>query len=351
MLYDKKPMTLKMRCKIFVSVFVVSMGATTLAHAQTPANQALDSCMQTTTVQGAMAGGIAGALIGNLFGGNKNRGQNTAIGAGVGAVGGGAIAWLGSWASCLKKLNLATSESLKTNDYRSTAQRYNYQGNGVFLKIEEVNVPSPIVAGQSMKADLKYTLLTPEDLETEVQVHRTIVCGSTIIFNNMERYSVTPGTISIPGGDIPIPSNLTNNLGQQNCALQLSVAAAGSEAKWPAVHFSIIPTGSNNQPQANYAQPPVPPPPEQSSDSHFPPPPPPGYQPAPPANPRIGPSIMALPGTGKSFDQFRTDDANCKASAAQGSAPYRTQRDYDRVYVQCMYQSGNQVPTQSLRGN
>ena len=113
-----------------------------------------------------------------------------------------------------------------------------------------------------------------------------------------------------------------------------------------------------------------------------------------------GPSVMALPGTGKSFDQFRNDDAACRqyaqyqaggagqaaadagvrsaavgtvigavagaaigghegagagagtglligsmagAGAAQDSA-YWSQRNYDHAYIQCMYAKGNQVP-------
>lgn len=115
-----------------------------------------------------------------------------------------------------------------------------------------------------------------------------------------------------------------------------------------------------------------------------------------------GPSVMALPGTGKTFDQFRADDASCRqfafqqvggvstnqaatnsavgsavvgtalgaaagaafnggsgaavgagagllagtlfgASASQGSA-YDVQRRYDYSYLQCMYASGNRIP-------
>ena len=113
-----------------------------------------------------------------------------------------------------------------------------------------------------------------------------------------------------------------------------------------------------------------------------------------------GPSVMALPGTGKSFEQFRNDDAACRqyahyqaggagqaaadaglssaavgtvvgavagaaigghegagagagtgllvgsmagAGAAQDSA-YWSQRNYDHAYIQCMYAKGNQVP-------
>ncbi|KAI3592489.1 Proline-rich region [Cupriavidus sp. U2] len=115
-----------------------------------------------------------------------------------------------------------------------------------------------------------------------------------------------------------------------------------------------------------------------------------------------GPSVMALPGTNKTFDQFRGDDYNCRQfafgqvggttpqqnanTAAVGSAVvgtalgaaagaafgggegaavgagvglltgsavgagnsynagYGSQRAYDAAYVQCMYASGNRVP-------
>lgn len=115
-----------------------------------------------------------------------------------------------------------------------------------------------------------------------------------------------------------------------------------------------------------------------------------------------GPSILALPGSGKSFDQFRADDASCRQysqlqmngmsaeqaaldsglrSAALGavlgavagaaingghgagvgagvgtafgglsgvgaasSSSYATQQRYDFAYTQCMYAQGHRVP-------
>jgi hypothetical protein len=115
-----------------------------------------------------------------------------------------------------------------------------------------------------------------------------------------------------------------------------------------------------------------------------------------------GPSVMAMPGTGKSFDQFRGDDADCRqfalgqaggvtanqaaadsgvASAAVGTvvgalagaavgghhgaavgagvgllagsaagagagqaSGYASQRRYDNAYIQCMYAKGDRVP-------
>ena len=113
-----------------------------------------------------------------------------------------------------------------------------------------------------------------------------------------------------------------------------------------------------------------------------------------------GPSVMALPGTGKTFEQFRFDDGDCRqyassqtggaqqagndasvrnaavgtaigavAGAAIGGrqgaavgaggglivgstsgagaadrATYHGQRDYDHAYIQCMYAKGHKVP-------
>src|SRR5579885_3195956 len=118
-----------------------------------------------------------------------------------------------------------------------------------------------------------------------------------------------------------------------------------------------------------------------------------------------GPSVMALPGNGASFDQFRADDATCQQYAqgaigytqaqaaedsatksaavgtaigaaagallgaaghpgtgaaigagtgllvggtagadAYGSSAYTMQRRYDNAYIQCMYAKGHQVP-------
>jgi outer membrane lipoprotein SlyB len=117
-----------------------------------------------------------------------------------------------------------------------------------------------------------------------------------------------------------------------------------------------------------------------------------------------GPSVMALPGTGKTFDQFRVDDNSCRqfafqqvggvstnqaatntavgsavvgtalgaaagaafnggsgaavgagagllagtlfgAGASQNSA-YDVQRRYDYAYLQCMYANGDRIPVQ-----
>src|SRR5882672_1896220 len=69
------------------------------------------------------------------------------------------------------------------------------------------------------------------------------------------------------------------------------------------------------------------------------------------------PSIMALPGTGKSFADFQRDDETCRGSAEReiGASPAEAQTQgqrargslqhrYDMAYTQCMYANGDKVP-------
>lgn len=61
------------------------------------------------------------------------------------------------------------------------------------------------------------------------------------------------------------------------------------------------------------------------------------------------PSVLVLPGEGKTPDQFRADDLHCREGAAAElqSTPKGTVSDqgrYDMVYMQCMYAQGNQIP-------
>jgi hypothetical protein len=64
-----------------------------------------------------------------------------------------------------------------------------------------------------------------------------------------------------------------------------------------------------------------------------------------------GPGVMVLPGSGKSFDEFRGDNLGCRRYAGEqaglGSftepSEIRQQR-YDTAYAQCMYLKGHRVP-------
>jgi len=55
------------------------------------------------------------------------------------------------------------------------------------------------------------------------------------------------------------------------------------------------------------------------------------------------PGVMALPGSAKSADEFRSDDAACR-QAAEIDAKATKQWRYDMIYLQCMYAKGNQIP-------
>ena len=62
------------------------------------------------------------------------------------------------------------------------------------------------------------------------------------------------------------------------------------------------------------------------------------------------PGVLALPGTGKSLDQFNADDGECRQRAnarVAGTADAswsEQQRRYDYAYIQCMYVKGHKVP-------
>ena len=65
-----------------------------------------------------------------------------------------------------------------------------------------------------------------------------------------------------------------------------------------------------------------------------------------------GPSMMALPGSTKSFDKFRIDDNQCRQFAheqvnstnPENSSKQVNQQRYDVSYVQCMYGKDHRVP-------
>ncbi|KWR88345.1 glycine zipper family protein [Cupriavidus sp. IDO] len=83
-----------------------------------------------------------------------------------------------------------------------------------------------------------------------------------------------------------------------------------------------------------------------------------------------GPTVMVLPGSNKTFDQFLGDDHNCRqfaldrvggvsshqasntaavSSSAVGASNssdsgYSAQHQYDAAYIQCIYASGHRVP-------
>jgi hypothetical protein len=68
--------------------------------------------------------------------------------------------------------------------------------------------------------------------------------------------------------------------------------------------------------------------------------------------PTLGPGVLVLPGSGRTFDQFRFDETDCRGYAQAQLAKSRSEPDsagsfqarYDRAFVQCMYAKGHKVP-------
>jgi hypothetical protein len=64
--------------------------------------------------------------------------------------------------------------------------------------------------------------------------------------------------------------------------------------------------------------------------------------------PVTGPVVLALPASGKTYEQFKVDDARCRTvamTATGGGAGPVAQRNYDGVYAQCMIAAGDAVPS------
>jgi hypothetical protein len=60
-----------------------------------------------------------------------------------------------------------------------------------------------------------------------------------------------------------------------------------------------------------------------------------------------GPSVLVLPGSGKTFEQFRFDEQECRGYAQPSDQDSAAQQQFDRRFVQCMYAKGHKVPVSS----
>ena len=199
-----------------------------LAFAQESANDALEKCMQQSAVSGAIGGAIVGGIIGALLGGDNNRGRGAAIGAAGGGAIGGIVSWRNSWKSCSAKF--AVAKSLQTDDYKKTAERVGYVGQGVLLKIEAAEMPSPAQGNTVLPVNLKFVLLTPDARSSKVIITRTLACLNEQ--QQLEEIPIPPEVITVTagtfvsGGKILLPK-ISPELGNQECQMTVRVQAEG----------------------------------------------------------------------------------------------------------------------------
>jgi len=207
--------------------------------AQQTTDQALDACMNKTMAQSAAIGALVGGIFGALLGGN-DRNKVALAGAAVGGAAGGAIGWQNSWKSCTESVNVVTIKNVATEDYKKTAERLGYTGQGVLLKVEALGVSQQVVAGSQLNASLKFVILKPEPAETsQVQITRSWVCGNSQITIKPEVFTVAQGTI-IQDGKIQIPT-AKSDVGAQQCEMTMQIVAEGQsyQVKRP---FTIQPS-------------------------------------------------------------------------------------------------------------
>lgn len=197
-----------------------------IASTQQTPDQALEACMNKTMVQSAAVGALVGGLFGALLSNKGDKNQGAALGAVLGGAAGGAIGWQNSWKSCTESINVVTINNLQTEDYKKTAERLGYSGQGVLFKIEGLGVSQEVIAGNKLNSSLKFVLLKPEPAETSVvQISRSWVCGSSEITIKPEIFTVAQGTI-IQDGKVQIPS-VKPDVGPQQCEMTMKIAAEG----------------------------------------------------------------------------------------------------------------------------
>lgn len=158
---------LRLVALLVLTAFVtVSCGLPPAGTALTPEERASaqKSCIAQYTAGGAVLGGIAGYFIG----GRSGRGT----GAAVGALAGGALAFLIAWGKCMEYYS--DLKSFPVAGANETAQRVNYtaaQGN--VTKIESFDVtPTQTSPGKPVQMNGSYYVMAPQGAK-EVKVTET----------------------------------------------------------------------------------------------------------------------------------------------------------------------------------
>jgi hypothetical protein len=148
---------------VLTAFLTVSCGLPPAGTALTPEQRASaqKSCIAQYTAGGAVLGGIAGYFIG--------RGGT---GAAVGAVAGGALAFMIAWGKCMEYYS--DMRSFPVAGAAETAQRVGYTpSQGYVTKIESFDItPKQTVPGQGVKTTGSYYVMAPQGAK-EVKVTET----------------------------------------------------------------------------------------------------------------------------------------------------------------------------------
>ncbi len=129
--------------------------------------EAKNKCIAQYTVGGATLGGIAGALIGG--------GKKAGIGAAIGALAGGALAYLIAYGKCVAYFS--DLNTFPVAGYQDTIKNENYQPEyGEVVKIKSFSsTPKQVKLGDKLHLDGSYYIMAPQDIkEVKVKETRTI---------------------------------------------------------------------------------------------------------------------------------------------------------------------------------
>jgi len=153
------------------------------AMAQESAYADLNACTSGEQMRLAGKGAVIG-LLGGLGGafatGNKDKAAKAAlIGAAAGGAAGFATAYYTAIDTC-KKINpnwVPESKLVRdsSKSYKQVKQEHRYQArDGVLVKVQDINMPSSIRAGEAIPIDAVLDIMTPDDAETSVVLERKL---------------------------------------------------------------------------------------------------------------------------------------------------------------------------------
>jgi len=214
-----------------ILIILISTISSQIALAQQTTDQALENCMNQTMAQSAAVGALVGGIFGALLANKDDKAKGATLGAALGGTAGGVIGWQNSWKSCTASLNVVTIKNVQTEDYRKTADRVGYNGDGVLFKVEGIGVSSEVIAGGNLNASIKAVILKPDPTATsQVQVIRSWICGGYEIKIKPEVFVAAQGTI-IQDGKVHIPT-AKGDVGIQQCEMSIQIEAEGKSYQY-----------------------------------------------------------------------------------------------------------------------
>lgn len=229
----RKNLIFKMLIVITVSIFfLVSCGLPPPGTPLTPEEreEAKNKCIAQYTIGGAVLGGIAGALIGG--------GKKAGTGAVIGALAGGALAYLIAYGKCVAYFS--DLNTFPVAGYQDTIKKEGYRAElGEVVKIKSFSsTPKEVKPGDKLKLNGSYYVMAPKEMK-EVKVKET---RTLYYFDSSKEEWVELG---------PVENEITSDLGTRNAEGTIDIPKDLPEGKYR-VDFKVAALGREDVASTEY---------------------------------------------------------------------------------------------------